>query len=106
MKTCTIDGCDKQLLAQNLCSMHYWRQKRNGNASKKYTSKWEKHGRYKMMLVLKASGCLESRTATGGILGYPRRRWNGKSVSMNRVALEYKLKRPIKPGMLACHSCP
>ena len=38
-------------------------------------------------------------------LGYGATYVNGKKVRTHRVALELKLGRPIRQGMMACHTC-
>lgn len=38
-------------------------------------------------------------------LGYGRLRWNGEATSASRVALEYKLGRPLQDKHEACHTC-
>lgn len=37
--------------------------------------------------------------------GYARLGWKGKSVRAHRLALMFKLGRPLLPGMEACHTC-
>jgi hypothetical protein len=41
-----------------------------------------------------------------GKRGYPHFNWAGKTLYAHRVSLEFKLGRPIRPGLDALHSCP
>jgi hypothetical protein len=59
-----------------------------------------------MLIMLKEHGmkdeCLLWPYAIGND-GYGRVRYNGKTVKVNRIALEYKLGRSILPKLYACH---
>lgn len=86
---CTIDGCDKEVLARGWCSKHYWRWKRSGDplvARKKLPT-----GTYTVCTV---EGC-EKLHWSGGFC--EMHRWRVRAHGEPGPAGQFNGRRPPKP---------
>lgn len=104
--TCSIERCDKPILARGFCSTHYYRLLRHGDpvATKiapKGTPDRERLERYGKRTP---SGCIEWSGARNQS-GYGKYQQNGKTRPAHRVAWEVHNRRSIPVGMQVCHRC-
>ena len=104
MKTCSIDGCEKEHVARGFCSMHWQRWREHGDplgGNERFATPEEAFlARTEPLLW---SGCV---VWTGGVDGggYGRLRVNGRMVSAHRWAWERE-HGPIPDGMFIDHTC-
>ena len=78
MSRCTISGCEREILAKGLCTMHYSRKRRTG-----------KTGGPDPIIRASKSGYLDP-------WGYLRTREGGRDVMMHRLILEQYLGRRLE----------
>ena len=100
-RTCSIEGCDRDIRSRSLCDMHYQRVRSGGDMhappriiGSPVERFWSK--------VDKRDGCW---VWTGAMRsGYGNIRWDGKVAAAHRVA--YELERgPIPDGLVIDHLC-
>lgn len=93
IKYCTIQNCVDRVWGHGLCQKHYARQRRNG-----HSGSYRDEPRF----VIADNGCHIYRAPFGG-KRYPSDP-NTKH-TLARVILSQKLNRPLKVGMIPCHTC-
>lgn len=107
-KECSIEGCDRGVLARGLCLPHYQRLKRYGDptAGGPMKTPYGKSLAYFNEVVLPYSGtdCLiwPFLTDTGG---YGRLRYEGRDQVVSRLVCEKTHGKPPTPDHEAAHSC-
>lgn len=114
-KECSIEGCSKEGKAgRGWCWTHYSRWRSHGDPLGG-TVRFRGSDPYETVLARSEErpGPMSTpcRIWTGYVMfakGQPRHGYmnvEGTPKGVHRIALEYKLGRPIKPGLLACHRC-
>ena len=67
MKTCSVDGCDREFIARGLCTAHYARLRIHG------TTEMSAYSVYVAQKVCKVDGCSAKKTANGFCQKHNRR---------------------------------
>lgn len=101
-RTCSVDECESNALARNLCAKHYRRLSRHGTTDPppRYASPAE---RLTASLEHKPNGCLEWTNPTDD-KGYGSIYVDGKLIKVHRFAWTLA-NGPIPDGMNVLHHC-
>lgn len=102
MKICSVDGCDKTLIAKGYCKMHYTRMSRHGTLVPKIIkgdSEKSFHAKYIPILT----GCWIWMSSLSD-RGYGQLTIKNKTIYAHRFSWELH-NGPIPEGLLVCHHC-
>lgn len=104
-RICSIPDCGKRRLARGLCSAHYWRLMRHGEATAGATSKGAAQRFFReVVLTYEGDECL-TWPYDCSTSGYGRLHYDGKQRNVSRVLCEAVHGHPPSPAHHAAHSC-
>jgi hypothetical protein len=101
MKTCEVEGCEREHYAKGLCKKHYRRLLAGGDPHAPGRSP-EERLKAKLAPQDPVTGCIEWTGTRNRGYGYIRR--DGKTIRAHRLAYELK-HGPIPKGLYVCHRC-
>ena len=103
MSICSVDSCNKKVVASDLCSTHYQRLRRHGDPFKKFVFRGESVW-YRFWSSVKISnGCWEW-IGSKSVDGYGRIYVEGKTIKAHRLSFELNIGN-IPKDRFVCHKC-
>jgi hypothetical protein len=102
--TCSIDGCEKPVLAREWCSMHYCRWKRNGDPLVTLIAPKGTPVEVRLAMYSEPQGDCLVWTGDRRGNGYGRIEVDGRSEGVHILAWTLA-HGPVPDGLYVCHTC-
>lgn len=105
-RICSVDACDKPVLARGWCNAHYLLWHRNGSPLARKRSKNGKAMTFIQGVITRCESdeCIDWPFARFGT-GYGRAKRSGRAIVASRLVCEIVHGKPASPSLEAAHSC-
>ncbi len=106
LRICSVEGCDRAVVARGMCSLHYQRLMRHGHPASVLKTERGKVARYFVEAVVPYDDdacllwpfCYDQN-------GYARIKHKGRATNVHAAICEHRHGSPPTPKHVAAHSC-